>query len=97
MELAIKLASFIRPFPRVPLLGWGGGVWVGWGVSGLLLSRAGWLVRVPFSFCVLVRGARENVLVLTKMYVFSETTCVCFVSLAKIFDIYRKIDLEKLI
>ena len=60
MELAIKLASFIRPFPRVPLLGGGGGVWVDWGVSGLLLSRAGWLVRVPFSFCVLVRGARAK-------------------------------------
>ena len=49
MGLAINLAGFIRPFPRVPLLG-GGGVLVGWGISGQFLSQVGWLDRVPFLF-----------------------------------------------
>ena len=38
MELAIDLAGFIRPFPRVPLFGWGGGLG-GLGAGGLVVGR----------------------------------------------------------
>ena len=50
MELAIKLASFIRPFPRVPLFG--GVVGFGWFWGGLwAVVVAGWVDGTGSLFC----------------------------------------------
>ena len=61
VELAINLGCFIRPFPRVPLFGWGWWGWLGLQVGGLVVVAVGWLARVSFFACsVFVWGERKN-------------------------------------